>query len=1118
MSKTNNHEESYLSRLTFNEQLKNGWVWKFIGNIRIVLLLVISILALGIFGYINLPKRLNPEIKIPIVTVSTALPGASPKDVESLVSIPLENALGSVEGVDTTTSISISNISILSIQFFSNIDREKAKNDVQSAVDTVTNLPSDAKDPQVKLIDFEDQPVWTFALSSKGGTASLMRFSDELKRKLEEVPQIDRVTLSGFDAQEIRVSVNTAKVKDFNVSPFTLSTAIRNALNSYPAGTIQTESNSFSLTIDPSIASVNDLRELSILVNGTPIKLGDIADISEGSKVNQAYSFLANKDTTGKRVVVVNVFKTLNANIDEAGTKATNVVNQELDAHPNEYTVTTVINTATEITKQQMDLLGEFRSTILLVVACLILFLGLRQAIIAIFTIPLTFLASFFLMDQLGMSINFLSLFALLIALGLLIDDTIVVVSAMTGYFKTGKFTPKETGVLVWRDTIVPIWSTTITTIWSFVPLLLASGIIGEFIKPIPIVVTVTMLSSTAIAVLVTLPFMVILLKPDIPKRVVALTWVLILGAILGVFVYIFRQSQDVVIIAALFILISLLVYRIKKYHSGKIVEWVQRRPRLNGLFNRINYYSTHGIIDITPFSNWYHDFIKKILLKKSSRRIVIISIVLYSVWAFALLPLGLVKNEFFPKTDENLISVNLELPSGTSLTENANESIQILNDIRKIPEVEFVTLEVGKALDSFGASSDSGNTSLFTVHLVDKDERERSSSDVSGEVRKMYESYTKGKISANEASNGPPAGSDLQIKLSGDDLGKLDTYANQISDFLKKQAGITNINKSIKPGTSKIVFVPDNDALLKNNISIDQIGLWMRTYVSGFTLTDANFEEQTSERKDIVFTFDGGIKNPDTLTTLSIPTQTGSVPLSVLGTFKIESNPTVITREDGKRTLSVSAAVEKGYVVTDKNKDLETFAKGMNLPSGYTWSTGGANEENQKSVQSIIQAMVVAFILILITMVIQFNSFRQAIIVLMVIPLAVSSVFAVFALTGTPLSFPALIGVLSLFGIVVTNSMFIVDKINLNIREGLPFIEAVSDAGASRMEPIILTKLCTIFGLLPITLADPLWRGLGGAVISGLLIASVIMLLFIPVVYYSWFAPKEETELADDL
>lgn len=233
-------------------------------------------------------------------------------------------------------------------------------------------------------------------------------------------------------------------------------------------------------------------------------------------------------------------------------------------------------------------------------------------------------------------------------------------------------------------------------------------------------------------------------------------------------------------------------------------------------------------------------------------------------------------------------------------------------------------------------------------------------------------------------------------------------------------------------------------------------------------------------------------------------------MPLLSLGTLEVQPNPTEIIRENGERTLSVSAGVASGYVVADKNKELETFADTLNLPAGYAWKTGGVNEENEKSVQSILQAMVLSAILILITMVIQFGSFRQALIVLIVIPLAVSSVFLSFALIGTPLSFPSLIGVLSLFGIVVTNSMFIVDKINLNRKEGMSYNEAIADAGASRMEPIILTKLCTVFGLLPITIADPLWRGLGGAIISGLLIASTIMLLFIPVLYYEWMKGKD--------
>jgi HAE1 family hydrophobic/amphiphilic exporter-1 len=285
-----------------------------------------------------------------------------------------------------------------------------------------------------------------------------------------------------------------------------------------------------------------------------------------------------------------------------------------------------------------------------------------------------------------------------------------------------------------------------------------------------------------------------------------------------------------------------------------------------------------------------------------------------------------------------------------------------------------------------------------------------------------------------------------------------------------------------------------------------------LRTYATGFTLDDVNFDPTSTQKEDIVFKLSQEPATLEAISALSVPTVTGPVPLLSLGTVQTKANPTVITREGGKRSLSVSASVTQGYSVSAKNKELLDYANSIQLPDGYSWKTGGVNEENAKSVQSILQAMVVAFILILVTMVVQFHSYRQAVIVLLVIPLAVSSVFMIFALTGTPLSFPALIGVLSLFGIVVTNSMFIVDKINLNIRQNMPFNEAIADAGASRLEPIILTKLCTIFGLLPITLAEPLWRGLGGAIISGILVSSTIMLLFIPVVYYSWFKPQKNS------
>lgn len=345
---------------------------------------------------------------------------------------------------------------------------------------------------------------------------------------------------------------------------------------------------------------------------------------------------------------------------------------------------------------------------------------------------------------------------------------------------------------------------------------------------------------------------------------------------------------------------------------------------------------------------------------------------------------------------------------------------------------------------------------------------------------------------------------------MQGDNLNVLNEYADKLVQHLEEQSGVTNAQKSIKEGTSAITFVPDKDKLAAQGLSIDTIGLWTRIYGSGFSLGEVNFDKTKTEKTPVRFTFGYERPTPESFGSVSLPTQNGAVPLVSLGTVTLKTNPTVITRSEGKRTLTVTAGVRAGYSVSDVNKDLETYANEMNLPDGYSWKTGGVNEENAKSIQSILQAMGIAALLILVTMVLQFRSFRQAVIVLIVIPLAVSSVFYVFALTGTPLSFPALIGVLSLFGIVVTNSMFIVDKMNLNQKEGMEFDEALADAGASRLEPIILTKLCTVLGLLPITLSNPLWRGLGGAIISGILIASTIMLLFIPVVYYQWMKPKD--------
>jgi len=1114
-------EQSYFQRLKFLPEMANTVVAKYISNIRIVLLLILTVALLGTGAYLSLPRRLNPEVKIPIVTIATVLPGASSKDVEQLVTIPLEDSIRSLKGLDVVNSSSQENISVLSIQFISSVDRDKAKDNVQSAVDSVI-LPTNAQRPLVKALDFEDQPVWTFALTGNGSYPDLMRSAKTLRQTIDDLGRVDRVTTTGFDQQEVTIQVLPEKLAEYGISPLQLSDAVKKARANYPAGRVVTETNTFALTVDPEIESISDIRNLKVNISGRVLTLGEVAVVQERSVPDQPETMLATKDGRKEAAVIFYVYKTTTSNIDAAGQQVKTAVDTFLKQNA-QFHVTTLSNTSESIAKQFTDLLGEFRSTIILVFLTLLLFLGLRQAMISSLTVPLTFLSAFFFMQYAGMSINFLTLFAFLLALGLLVDDTIVTVSAMTTYYKTGKFTPLETGILVWRDTIVPIWSTTITTIWAFVPLLISTGLIGEFIKPIPIVVTLTMLSSTAIAVLITLPLMIVLLKPALPSRVTMLLKALMYFIALGIVVALLAKNPLFPLILIVYIIGSLMTWylwpKLKARFASNAGQVIQEQPAFRAVKAGFQRISSHGIIDVTGFSEGYRRVMRRILAKKTNRRLVLAGVVIYAIFSFALLPLGFVKNEFFPKSQSDEFFVKLELPAGARFEQTRVQAEPILTKLLTLPEVLYVTAEIGRSGTSSSVSSSLGNSQnsiYFSVRLLEQKKRKLNSLDIAEQARQMFKNSDVGKISVvEESGGGPPAGADLQIKLLGNDLNQLNTYADKLITFLGSQSGVNNVEKSITESTSKVRFVPDQAKLAQNNISLDSVGFALRLYASGFSLDQINFDTSTTDKTDIVFrskTIDSDLTGLGQINVLNAKGQ--SLPLSALGNFKVETNPTTITREDFHRTISVTAAVSKGYSIPETNKKLEAFANTLNLPSGYAWKTGGVNDENQKSVQSILQAMVLSAVLILITMVIQFQSFRQAVIVLIVIPLAVSSVFLAFALTNTPLSFPALIGVLSLFGIVVTNSMFIVDKINLNLREKMPFSEAIADAGASRMEPIILTKLCTVLGLLPITLSEPLWRGLGGAIISGLLVASTIMLLFIPTLYFEWMGgDKRNTE-----
>ena len=1105
----NEKKGSYLGRLRFDPKLLNSLQAKYLSNVRLPILFILTIIIVGVFALTSIPRRLNPEIKIPIVVVNTILPGAGPEDVESLVTLPLERKLTSVDGLDTISSVSRESASTITITFLSSVDVDEAAKDVQTLVNRVTNLPEDATDPDIITVDFEDQPFWTFAVTSKSDTASLMRFADNLKDEIENVAQVDRVTTSGLIDQTIEVTIDLNRAKEFNINPAEISGLVKTAAKAFPAGSVNSSSSSFALTINRGIFSLDDIRDLRLNVSGSNVRLGDIATISERSKSGQSGTYVTTKDKTPERTVQFFVFKKKNADIDKAFQATEPVVNEQIEKYKGQFTLFTVLNTADEITKQFDELYGEFQTTIFFVFILLLIFLGLRQAIISTITVPLTFLASFAIINAMGLTLNFLTMFSFLLSLGLLIDDTIVSVAAMTRYYRTGRFTPYQTGLMVWRDFIVPLWSTTITTIWAFVPLLLATGIIGEFIKSIPIVVTTTMLSSTTIAVLITIPLMIVFLKPQFPRRVRVLFVVLGLLLIILVPALVLPRNSLLPLIILAIILTLAITYRVRKDLVTRYRYIIRTNKRAAFVSEKAQGIADHGLINTHYLSDRYKRIIDKILVSRRARKRTIIAIVVFAVVAYLLVPLGFVKNEFFPKEDADLLYIGVDLPPGTNSEIVTKEALALSERLKKTPELDYVVTEAGQVIQPDGNRDSDPDAVLFTLHLRSAEERDLTSGDIAQSVRNSFGDYTAGTFSVVELTGGPPAGADVQVKLLGPDLGILNQYSDKLVAYLKKQDGLVNVDKSIKPGTSKVVFVPDATKLADADLSVNDVGLWLRTYASGFTLDSILFDD---EEKDIVFrTNSYDDKTLEELGSIEIPLKTGgTVPLLSLGKFTLETNPTLITREDEKRTISVFAGVTAGANIPEKNAELLKYAEDLNMPTGYEIATGGVNEENQKSVTSILQAMVISFLLILITMVIEFGSFRQALIAMLIIPISIAGVFYIFALTRTPLSFAALIGILALFGIVVTHAIVVIEKINENRKEGMPLAEAITDAAANRLEPVLLTSLATIVGLLPITIADPFWRGLGGAIIAGLLFSGAIKLFFVPVLYYNFYKDSE--------
>lgn len=1121
-------DQLYLDRLVFNPRLRRSWLNFFIVNFRVVLLLIVLLTALGVYSFSALPRESSPEVKIPIAVVMTAYPGASPSDIEELVTKKVETGIAGLKNVDKISSNSANSFSSVTVEFDAKADLNDSLRQLRDAVNNLkAKLPADANDPQVMEISLDDTPILTMSLSGPYDGFVLRQAGDDLKSELEKIPGVREVRISGGDEKEFEVAYDPQKLLLYNLSPDSVNQIIRGQNLAIPAGNFEGRQYTYPVRVDGRFFDAAALANIPILhtEDGAVVALKDVAAVNEKAINKTVYSRLSLAGKPANNDVTLQIIKKTGGNIIDTVDAAKSKTDEMLKKMPAGLSYAVTIDMGDQIDRQFTQLTHDFILTLVMVFAILFFVVGLKEALVAGLAIPLVFFATFGAMLATGISLNFLSLFSLILALGLLVDDAIVVVSATKQYLRTGKFTPEEAVLLVLNDFKVVLTTTTLTTVWAFLPLLMSTGIMGEYIKSIPITVSVTLISSLIIALIINHPLAAVLERVRLTKKLFSV-FIIVLS---GLFFSSFLIGNKVIagLLALLFLAAIIFLLRWYRRRGREFLrrntelvdqEWasdelVKKKLREAGshedgnLLNRF----LHGILNFHVVLPYYEKYLNRILATKRSRLRALGFVFLTFILAIALPATGVVKSEFFPYSDYELLFINIQAPTGLKLEETDKIARRVEERLYKYKEIENFTTIIGQPSDSSGLSVGGGSSShlaSITIRLIKEKDRRFKSYEIAKVIRDDLVDIKEATITVVSPAAGPPSGAAFEAHISGDDLQALDRIAHDLEPKLTAITGVINPDISLKDSPADYTFVLDPNRLALYNLNAAYVGSVLRLAISGTEVTtvlDEGKEIKVMARfaKDKI----PDLESIQNLQVLNLRNQ----PVFLKDVAKIELKPSVdaITRIDQKRTVLLTAGTDSRTNSTLVLKAFQDNIKDYRLPDGYSISYGGENEQNAESVLSILRAMVVAGILIISTLIIQFNSLKKALIVLVTIPLALIGVFFGLAIVRINLSFPGLIGILALFGIVVKNAIILMDKINLNIKSGIPYKEAIVDAGKARLEAIFITSICTIIGIIPITLSNETWRSLGGAVIFGLMLSSFLTLFVVPTLFMSLIKDK---------
>lgn len=1029
------------------------------------------VIAFGIFSFFRLQLDLYPDMEIPYIIVLTTYTGASPADIETLVSRPIEEQLVSVTGVKNVMSTSKENVGVVMLEFDWGYDMDQAEIDTRNQLDLVRgSLPDDAEEPIVIAMDPSMQPIVLFNVVGDIATSELRKIAkDNIKPKLERVEGISSVEVGGGEERQIHIRLDPKKLEAYGIAPVTIVSMVAAENKQSVGGYIEASGMDLSIQSAGKYKTVDEIGEILLSAaksdSGSmiPIRLKDVAEIEDTVEESRRYV-----ETNGKSSIMMIVSKQSGANTVDA---AKGVISKLPEVMAEEGLEYNLINDQSEYIESSIDNLKEtcILAVIIVFFVLLVFFRSITTSLIVATAIPTSMMATFGFMSSMGMTLNVISMAGLALAVGMLVDNAIVTLENIFRHREEGD-SAFQACVKGAREIMMAITASTLTTIAVFLPILFVPGIAGMMFRDMSLVICGALTVSLIVAVTFVPMLSYYLLKSPKFDKVVA-------------------------------------------DNSGKEVDDL----------------STLSAQEQKTFMNrmrsGYESYLRGCIKHRG-----LVTLIIVGAFAASIVGAKFIPMEFMPQSDDSMLTVQITAEMGNdarSTYDIVQECIDRIKVVVPPEERKMINIDVGSSDSGMSALfSDGVNTGKIRIPLVKPRFRDRNITQIMDDIRNALKDVPGITYSVTGRQMGGGSGGDIDIEVYNDNIQETRKVTNRIKRAMLARPDISEVDLSVDEQKPQIQVDFDRQKMSELGLNTATVGNLLTIFFRGVT---ASYYLDNGDEYDIVVRYDRSYRN-DVREVENMPIQTNSgdtVPLSTVAKVYENLAPTAIERKNQERYQKVSLTLTNSYTDANGNVVKKDMQKTINevkalldqmskadKENGFEWryDLSGTAENFTDSFKYLGIALVVSVFLVYMVMASQFESYREPFIVLLTVPLAFIGVVVAFLLSGRTLDMSGLIGLIMLVGIVVNNGIVMVDAANQNRERGMDKNTAIVNAARTRMRPVMMTTLTTVLSMIPLALeigeGSETWAGMGTAVIGGLSVATLFTLFFVPIMY-SYFAPK---------